>query len=474
MNARQLNEPIIQFGNLRMSDNDAAGHTLALGSTGSGKSLILRIMMQSVLPLVGRGLRYSALVYDAKQDAMPVLYPYCDSNVICSLNPFDERGYAWDVAKDCDDSITTTELASALIVNSKDSTAFFVDAAREVLWAIITSFILSELDWTLADVLRAGRDQELCRRIICRFPETKHVAKSYFGEPKLLHDIFATLSTQSQYFAPIAASWEIAHKQGKTVSLTETMHSERIIILGNIESARGPIDSINRVIFKRWTDSILSLRDRNGSKYWTFIDELSEAGPLPSIVPFLKKSRSKGGRAVIAAQSISGLQDSKLYGEAVTRDMFSCLSNRFVGRLECPYTAQYVSEYVGDQEIEQISTSSTNSSQGRSDTTNRSKAVQRAVLPSEMMSVPPCDSEYGMVGLFKLRSSLPCWDSIDPQTLFGELLQPTDEDVPHFSPRSKRSQYLLPWSKEDEMRFAPPIESSQHSKSLDSIRDFAP
>ncbi|MFO0941533.1 MAG: type IV secretion system DNA-binding domain-containing protein [Pirellulales bacterium] len=474
MNARAFHEPAIQFGNLQMTDTDAAGHTLALGSTGSGKSLILRIMMQSVLPLVGKGLNYSALVNDAKQDAMPVLAPYCDPSVICLLSPFDERGYSWNIAKDCDDSITTNELCKALIPEKADSDAFFRYAARQIIWAVITSFILSKLDWTLADVLRAIRNIDICRRTIIRHLETSHIVDTYFQNPKLLGDIQATLAAHLMDFDPIAACWEVAHKQGRSVSLTDTMHSERIIILGNIESARGPIDNINRVIFKRWTDSILSLRDRNGRKFWTFIDELSEAGPLPSIVPFLKKSRSKGGRAVIAAQSISGLQDSNLYGESVTKDMLSCLSNRFIGRLECPFTADYVSQYVGDQEIEQLSSSTTSSSSGRSETTNRNRKIQKAVLPSEVMNVPPCDSEHGLVGLFKLRSSMVCWDAIDSDVLFNQLLVPTDDDVPHFIPRDKRSQYLLPWTKEEEMRFAPMDDATPEFRDLSKIHDFTP
>ena len=68
-----LDDLRFQFGLFELTDEDMGGHTLALGSTGSGKSLILRILMQSVLQVVGQGLGYRALVYDAKQDAIPII-----------------------------------------------------------------------------------------------------------------------------------------------------------------------------------------------------------------------------------------------------------------------------------------------------------------------------------------------------------------------------------------------------------------
>lgn len=469
----KLDDIRFQFGLFELTDEDMGGHTLALGSTGSGKSLILRILMQSVLPLIGQGHGYRALVYDAKQDALPIVSKYCEPDVIRTMNPLDERGYSWDLARDCDASVAAMQLSHTLIPKVPSSTPFFEGAARHIGWGVMSSFTLSELDWSFADLLRSFRNLDVCKRILLRHPETSHIVDYYFsGREKLLADIQATLGQTLKEYEAIAASWEEPHRRGKRVSLLRSMSSEQLIILGNVEDCRESIDKINRCIFKTWTDLILSQEDRTSKRFWTFVDELSEAGPLPSIVPLLKKCRSKGGRVVIAAQSIPGLQDSNLYGEHVTKDMLSCVSNRFVGRLECAYTAEYQSMYVGDQEIEQISTSTSSTAQGKTETTSRNRVVQRTVLPSEFMSVPPCGMEHGLVGQFKVRSLPACWDTIDPVTLFNRLLLPYAEGVPHLIPRSIKSQYLLPWTLEQLKSYAPEIIEAKTP--IDVIADFNP
>ncbi len=67
-----------QWGPFQFTDEDAEAHFLALGTTGSGKTLILRLLQQSVLSYVGQGLGYRGLCYDAKQDMYPILSAYCD------------------------------------------------------------------------------------------------------------------------------------------------------------------------------------------------------------------------------------------------------------------------------------------------------------------------------------------------------------------------------------------------------------
>ncbi|MGV2342203.1 MAG UNVERIFIED_CONTAM: type IV secretion system DNA-binding domain-containing protein [Planctomycetaceae bacterium] len=48
-------------------------HFLAVGTTGSGKTVVMRLLMQSVLPEIGSGNDVRAVIYDAKQDMMSIL-----------------------------------------------------------------------------------------------------------------------------------------------------------------------------------------------------------------------------------------------------------------------------------------------------------------------------------------------------------------------------------------------------------------
>lgn len=446
-----------QWGPFQFTDEDAEAHFLALGTTGSGKTLILRLLQQSVLSYVGQGHGYRGLCYDAKQDMYPILSAYCEPDRIKLLNPFDARGVAWDIAKDVTRSSVAMEIAFTLIPEVSDNSPFFRNAARHSAWGIMCSYMLSGHDWSFADLLRGLRDEEVCQRILQRHHQTEHLIRMYYRDPKLVNDIFATIASATMLYEPIAASWE---KSSEKIALSDCMENEYIVVLGNSEVSRQTIDRLNAVLFKRWTDLILSQPDGTTKRFWTFVDELSEAGYLAGLPSFLKKARSKGGRCVVACQSIEGLRSDKMYGDKVTPDFLSCFGNRMFTRLECPETAEFCSKYIGDQEIVQTSETKSGTHSKSQSSVSYSKVVQRTVLPSEFMNIPNCGSANGLTAMYKMRSTPACWDTIPADQLFNEWLIPKAPGVEEFIPRDAMAEFLEPWSLEQESQFAPPISQS--------------
>jgi len=73
---------------MHIPEASATKHFLFVGTTGSGKTLSLRMLMQSVLPTVeSRDAR--ALIYDSKQDMLSILEGTRLGSKIYILNPFD-------------------------------------------------------------------------------------------------------------------------------------------------------------------------------------------------------------------------------------------------------------------------------------------------------------------------------------------------------------------------------------------------
>ena len=97
---RPTDDPGLQLGRLRVPSECAYSHLALVGATGSGKTLLQRLLMQSVLPRVGEGFGHRALIYDAKQDVLSVLAGMKLSCPIRTLNPLDARAVAWDMAAD--------------------------------------------------------------------------------------------------------------------------------------------------------------------------------------------------------------------------------------------------------------------------------------------------------------------------------------------------------------------------------------
>ena len=95
----------------------ATTHFLALGSSGSGKTVTIKLLMKSVLPRVlvpGSDVR--ALVYDAKTDVLPSLRGMgVPEERLLIMNPLDKRCVAWDMAKDITNPFFMDQVAATLI-----------------------------------------------------------------------------------------------------------------------------------------------------------------------------------------------------------------------------------------------------------------------------------------------------------------------------------------------------------------------
>ena len=64
----------VKWGPYNLPSEAAPEHFLFLGSTGSGKSVLIKMLMRSALDGAAMREGTRAVVYDAKQDILPFLY----------------------------------------------------------------------------------------------------------------------------------------------------------------------------------------------------------------------------------------------------------------------------------------------------------------------------------------------------------------------------------------------------------------
>lgn len=457
-------EDAVAWGPIDLPDSEATNHFLAVGTTGSGKTTVMRLLMQSIAEQQeNRDLR--AVVYDAKQDGMSLLSAIFKQRQVITLNPFDKRGYAWDIAKDLDEPRLIAQFAVNLFPKDNDSQPFFVDGARHLCYGIMLSYYLSGFDYTFADVLRPMRSLFLMNQIISRHRATRHLAKTYFADKRVASNLLATIQSRVLPFEPVAACWEKAGS--RKVSIRDWITDNYILVLGNSEESREAMDSINRSIFKRISEVCLTQSESTTRRTWVFIDELAEAGRLRGLRSLAKKGRSKGVCLFVAFQSISGLRDQQLYGQHGTDELLGQFSHRFIGRVECPETSKWGSDLIGEQEVTKVSTTFSSGQSGSSTSTNYSQHIQKSVLASELMTVSPCNLQNGLTA-FYMSPSIGTFRSNIPGTeLFHEQLVPPAAEVPEFVPRNPRHQILYPWNKQQRRAFQikpPEKKSDQHDK----------
>jgi hypothetical protein len=473
-----------RWGNAFLSLMEALGNFLAVGAPGSGKSVIIQLFLQSFVKRMeqdkntrddgntgqdkdseqAKGMRL--VIKDAKQNLPSLLAAIAPGTKVIISNPFDRRCRGWAMWKDIRTAGEAIQAAFHLAHGGNDTNVFFVNASRHILYGVMASFILSDLEWTLADVIRAVKNPTLLRRILKRHPQTADIVKQYFRNPRVLADIISSLATMLLPLEPIAACWSHA----EFFSIREWISENSILVLGESETCRTAMQAVNSVIFKVIVDLILSLPDSRSRLIGVILDELAECGKLNGLPSLLKKGRSKGAVTCIATQSISGLRDNAMYGQHVTDDLLGQIAHRFIGRTECVATAEWLSSLFADYEGDLVTRSFTTSSQGGSYTENHQMAVRKLVLPGEIMSIPTCDIENGLTGYFFVRPVGVFKDHIAAEQLFGEDLIPPDPAFVDLERRDPADEFLMPWTKEEVVRFAGKRSRPSRAKEKREIR----
>lgn len=208
---------------------DANQHFLVTGSPQSGKTITIRLLMQSIIPYIGRGYRHRAFVYDAKREFLPLLTEMWGKPPI-TMDPFDSRGHPWDMAADITTEADAAQLAGMLIPEEGNSTQrYFPDAARDLLQAVLVAFIeTAPRQWTFRDVLLALENVDLLTRIVEKTEPSTRIATRYLSDDKSLPGVMSTIATKIQPFAVVAGLW--ANSKQTPISLGEWLETEGVLV----------------------------------------------------------------------------------------------------------------------------------------------------------------------------------------------------------------------------------------------------
>lgn len=123
---------------------DACRHFVTVGSTGSGKSITLKMLIESVVAKIGSGdgTRRRALIYDAKADLVGFIQAANPKATVHIMNPLDTRFVPWDIAADITTETDAYEFASILIPrNPNENAPYFSDTARNLIAGVIKRFL---------------------------------------------------------------------------------------------------------------------------------------------------------------------------------------------------------------------------------------------------------------------------------------------------------------------------------------------
>ena len=436
----------VQFGPLRLTLPDLAKHNLVLGKTGTGKSKMLRLLMQSTLPLVAEGVGFKGIVYDAKADMLSTLSgmgipPRC----LKILNPFDRRGLEWNLGADCPDVKTAQQIASIFVPPDKGQNRYFTDSARELVTGCLVAMTqCSPGDFTFRHfVLIAGSADDL-PALLTGNQATLEVGRAlaFLKDPKTSPAILTTIFSYINSFGSIAAAWSAAPGQISISQWVEEGNS--ILVLPRDHSCKEPLDAINRVLWARATQLILSKPDVPDDAVRTFmyIDEARNLGQI-DLHLILEEARSRGCSVTLAFQDMDAFHDAQ--GQNNGNAIVAMCTNFVTFKLLSNTTAEFAADRFGKQEV--------------LDYTLREEGKQsphvferHAVAPEMLKNLPEPSPETGLRGWYdvanvgKFPGFIPGWK------LARQLLPPAS-DFPNHEPRDPKHEYLTPLTAEERKRF---------------------
>ncbi len=471
-----MSERVLIWGDEELPASSGTEHFMVIGATGSGKSTLLNCLMKSVLTGDARSAR--ALIYDAKQEMLPSLYPMA-GNRVRVLHPFDRRSCSWNLAQDIDGPLSARQLAAILVPDPKTGggdNPFFQKAVRDVIFATALAFIEcvpKPKEWSFRDLILALLYEPYQRTILAlrhtrsgrEFPYGSRVLKTYLdSDARTASNIRASLNADLGVYETVAAAWHAAELEERTFSLRDWLRDDcsDILCLGSDESARAALDPLNQLLIRRAGELLLSRPSSDSQdQSWLFLDELPSLGYLDGLGRLATKGRSKNICLVLGFQDIVSMYS--IYGENLAHEICGQCDHIAVLKLSNPTTAQWASDLFG-RKLTRVSNSNQHYDSGGSSGTalGLSEEEQPFLFTADFLYLPRTSLRSGLSGFFKGPHRDPAKEGFAVELPWEKAIAPylperhpkADRD-PQFSaywPRPDAELYLSPWTHDDWQR----------------------
>ena len=359
----------IPIGRVSIPRDIETQHVLLAGSTGTGKSLALQALVETIRDRVAD----RAVAVDPGGELM-ARYWRCGDTL---LNPLDARSVAWSPLAEMRDAADADRLAKSLLPDTDGN-----DAQQWQLYAQgLTSAVLQRLaerrGSTNADLvhgLTVANSEDL-EALVRGLP-----AQTLFdsGAARMLGSVRAIIGA---YLAPYrflppgagASAWSLRR-------WVEGGHGWLWI------PVRADLATSLRPLVAAWigevVSAVLALPPDRDRRLWLLLDELAALGRVQSLSDALTQGRKFGLCAVAGLQTVAQLRAA--YGVHGAQTLLSCFSSQLILRASDPETADWCSRLLGDQQLSRRVKSEGSGAGGSHAGENEQISIERVVLPSEI------------------------------------------------------------------------------------------
>jgi type IV secretory pathway TraG/TraD family ATPase VirD4 len=351
---------------------DESKHFKFMGTTGAGKSTLMRELLDGALK---RGDR--AVIADPDGDYISRFYRPSRGDVI--LNPFDRRSAKWNLFAEIKNPYDIDQLARALIPDRGHSDPTWTSYGRTFFSAVVKQARALEVRDTaeLYRLLTTAKKEEL--QILLEGTPAAPFLEG--GNERFFGSVRSTTADHTRCLEYICA------QRGAAFSVRDWVKAGRgVLFLPYQADQIAALKSVISTWMRLAIFQTLSLGEGD-LRLWFAVDELDALGAIDGLSDALPRLRKFGGRCALGFQSIS--QVSTTYGHGLAQSMVENCGTTVVLRCSASEhggTSNFASRLIGEREVVRIANSASRSKAGfmAIETKTRGESEQHATEPAVM------------------------------------------------------------------------------------------
>ncbi len=379
------NRSDITIGGLCLPKSFETGHVLIHGTTGMGKSVCIKELLDQI-----RKRGDKVIIYDQGCDYISSFYTKED----IILNPLDERTASWCLWDECRDSADYDSLAAALIPSPPN--------AGEPFWSNGARVIFSAMAQKIKETIDQPKIPQLLASILSAdLRKMEKVLQNTEAAPLVSERADKTSLSFKSMLATYLRSLKYIKEEENPFSIRKWIQDDNQKNWLFISSLADRHETLKPLI-SMWLDiaanSLLSLAPSYTRRIWLFFDELASLHKLPYLPNAFAQSRKFGGCLVAGVQSIAQLR--KVYGQHAADEISTMCNTRIFFRSPSNEAAVWTSKELGQHEIEEMQEGiSYSESAMRSGISINKHTIQKDLVnAAEIMQLQPLEAYVRLPG----------------------------------------------------------------------------
>lgn len=332
---------------IQISEAQECRHMLLLGGSGSGKTSILWPIIQQTAE---RGDK--TLIFSFKGDFQEKAeFPFT------LIAPWDQRSARWQLGKDIRTRLRAESL-SKTIIPTPDKDPMWAQGAQSLLVSIISELQQQKGErWGFPELGKAcslalSDYDSLVQTVL----EQNPLAKSFL--------ISKDSKTTASYLAQLASNLsdiinlgvaDLEYKGRVSWSVRDWLagKTDPAVILGFLPESEHLSQAFCSSVIEQIVKQVLSFPDASPQerRIWLFLDEVPQAGKIPSITSALEAARSKGCRIILGMQGVAQLEEHGYSRNTI--DIWSGQTGiKIIANLSTPKDQKWAADLLGERELE--------------------------------------------------------------------------------------------------------------------------